>query len=311
MANLRGLLGKEFGSTLLTTAGEVGSLSRVRDGKQFVFHPYCNLNNCEANYHEYCLLNWCVPCGTTQITFELWGGGGSGAGGCCCQQGIPGGSGAYVRKTITTCGDSGWQGGCRYALFVAPPTCCSACCVGIQGCKTYITGPAISNLCAEGGLPGKTCCYAFWSTEFRCQDRVYFTGAGGYSPTANCSCGFGGDCIIPGRPGFFRIYNTSNNCNAKIGLAYPAKLIDDLGGHIMSKNMGNSCINDYTYCQGTTPYAYNMNCNNTLPGVGSPSSTSCAGGCCYGWRGGGGLIRITYCSCWIGLNQNCAYHFCN
>jgi len=308
MANLRQLLNKEFASTVAATNGSVGAFNKVRDGKQFVFAPYCNLENCDTSYHSYCLLNWCVPCGTTQITFEMWGGGGSGAGACCCQQGMPGGSGAYVRKTLT---GAQIQGGWCYSLYVAPPTCCSACCVGIQGCKSWITGCNLSNLCAEGGLPGKTCCYAFWSSDFRCLDRVYWTGCGGYDPVTSCACAYGGDCMIPGRPGFFRTYNSANNCYAKIGLAYPAKLIDDLGGHIMSNTSGNACINDWTYCMGTTPWAFNANCNNTLPGVGSPSATSCGGGCCYGWRGGGGLIRITYCSCWVGVNANCAYHFCN
>jgi hypothetical protein len=48
-----------------------------------------------------------------------------------------------------------------------------------------------------------------------------------------------------------------------------------------------------------------------MPGVGAPSATSCGGSCCYGRRGVGGMIKITYCSCWLGVNNNCAYHFCN
>lgn len=309
MANLRGLLGKEFASTIQATAGEFGSYNKVRDGKVFNFMPYCN-QGVDGSYRGYCVEFFCVPCGTTQMTFELWGGGGSGGGACCCMQGIPGGSGAYVRKTLQF---PQIQGGWCYFLKVAEPTDCSASCLGIRGCKTFITGCNLTNLCAEGGLPGKTCCYAFWDTLFRCQDRVYFNGCGGYSPTNDCACSFGGDCMIPGRPGFFRIYNTSDNCWAKIGLPYPAKLIDDLGGHIISTNQGNACLNQYTYCQGTTPWAYSTNCNGGpgMPGVGAPSATACGGGCCYGWRGGGGMIKITYCSCWLGTNSNCAYHFCN
>jgi len=119
--------------------------------------------------------------------------------------------------------------------------------------------------------------------------------------------------MIGGRPGFFRIYNTSDNCWAKLGMPYPAKLIDDLGGYITANNMGNACLNQYSYCTGTTAWAFSTNCNGGpgIPGVGAPSSTSCGGGCCYGWRGGGGMIKITYCSCWLGTNSNCAYHFCN
>jgi hypothetical protein len=307
MANLRDLLGREFDSTVLDTAATFGSYDKVRDGKVFNFAPYCNLE-CDSSYRGYYMEYWCVPCGTTQITFELWGGGGSGGGGCCCMQGIPGGSGSYVRKTLQY---PEIQGGWCYYLKVAEPTCCSACCCGIRGCKSYITGCNLSNLCADGGLPGKTCCYAFWDTTFRCQDRVYFNGCGGWDPATDCACSYGGDEMIPGRPGFFRIYNTADNCYAKIGLKYPAKLVDDKGGYMMSNNSGNACLNQRTLCQGTMPWAFSSNCNPTLPGVGGVSATSCGGGCCYGWRGMGGFIKITYCSCWMGVNRACAYHFCN
>ena len=314
MANLRGLLGKEFDSTVLETAGTYGSYEKVRDGKVYNFAPYCNLN-CDNNYRGYCQEFWCVPCGTTQITFEIWGGGGSGGGSCCCQQGMPGGSGAYSRKTLQY---PQIQGGWCFFLKVAEPTCCSQCCLGIQGCKSYICGKnseaqsAIgSNFCAEGGVPGKTCCYAYWDTNFRCQDRVYFTGCGGYDPATDGAIAYGGDENVKGHPGFFRIYNTANSCWAKQGMAYPPRLFDGEGGHLISNVKGNACINEGTFCQGTTPWAFNANCNATLPGVGGPAATSCGGGCCYGYRGHGGLIKITYCSCWMGVNRDCAYHFCN
>ena len=326
MANLRGLLGKEFASTVADTASQYGSYSKVRDGKVMNFMSYCNMTNCEDSYRHYYMQYWCVPCGTTQITFELWGGGGSGAGACCCQQGVPGGAGGYVRKTLEY---PLVQGGWCYQLCVASPTCCSQCCCGIKGCKSWITGCNLSNLCAEGGTPGKTCCYAFWDTTYRCQDRIDWggdsseshidgtmgseDGKGGFNRVNDCSCYYGADCGIPGRPGFFRQYNTANNCWVKLGMPYPAKLIDDMGGHIITSNRGNACSHEYSYCRGTTPWAYSANCNGGpgIPGVGAPSATSCGGSCCYGWRGGGGMIKVTYCSCWIGINRDCAFHFCN
>ena len=42
MANLRGLLGKEFDSTVLETAGTFGSYEKIRDGKVYNFAPHCN-----------------------------------------------------------------------------------------------------------------------------------------------------------------------------------------------------------------------------------------------------------------------------
>lgn len=310
MANLRGLLGKEFGSTIDDTAATFGSYTKVRDGMVFNFMPYCNMGNCDNSYRGYYIQHWCVPCGTTQITFELWGGGGSGGGACCCQQGVPGGSGSYVRKTLQY---PQIQGGWCYCLCVAPPTCCASCCCGIQGCKSFIVGCNVSNLCADGGLPGKTCCYAYWSNDFRCTDRHYFAGSGGWTPGTDGASAYGGDEMIKGGPGFFRTYNTSSTCWTKIGMPYPPRLIDHKGGHIMSNVSGDACNQERTYCTGTTPWAYNSNCNGGagMPGVGAPSATSCGGSCCYGRRGVGGMIKITYCSCWLGVNNNCAYHFCN
>lgn len=316
MANLRSLLDREYASTVNSTAALYGSLDRVRDGKVMNFMPHCNMGNCDDSYRRYYMQYWCVPCGTTSITWELWGGGGSGAGACCCQQGVPGGSGAYVSKTLHY---PLIQGGWCYCLVVASPTCCSACCCGIQGCKSYITGCNLNNLCAEGGRPGKTCCYVFWGQDLRCQSRIDFRDCGGWDRVTDCSCGYGDHCeeapltIIPGRPGFVRTYNTSDNCWARHALPYPPKLIDDKGGFITPNNKGNACNNEGTYCSGNTPWAYSTNCNGGpgMPGVGSPSATSCGGGCCYGWRGGGGMIRVTMCSCWIGVNNSCAYWFCN
>lgn len=327
MANLRGLLGKEYASTLPDAVAKYGSFSKVRDGKVHNFASYCNMHNCDDSYRHYYMQYYCVPCGTTQITWELWGGGGSGAGACCCQQGAPGGSGAYARKTLTY---PQIQGGWCYHMQVGGSTCCSQCCHGIRGCKTYVCGCNLNNFCAEGGLGGKTCCFAYWDTTYRCQPRIDWggdktegskldgtapttDGYGAYNRVNDCSCYFGADCGLPGRMGYFNQYCTQNNCYVKIALPYQGKLIDDMGGHITVNNKGNACINEGGYCSGTTPWAFNSNCNGGpgMPGVGAPSSTSCGGSCCYGMRGVGGFIKVTFCSCWIGVDNSCAHYFCN
>ena len=303
--NLRELLGREFASTIDQTVAENTSLERNHEGRVFLFAPYCNDSNCQSNYWEYCIQHWCVPCGTTQATFELWGGGASGGGACCCMQGVPGGAGSYVRKTLQY---PDIQGGWCYQLCVASPTCCSRCCCGITGCKTWVTGCNTSNLCANGGLPGKT--WAFWNSTYRCQDKVTL----GRNLHTDGSCSYGGDCMIKGKPGFFYNACDGNNCWAKGMMPVPAGLISNMGAYITQNHQGNACLHEYMYCTGTTPWAYNINCNSTLPGVGSPSATACGGGCCYGYRGGGGLIRITYCSCWLQSatsNEDCAWYYFN
>ncbi len=321
MANLRSMLGKEFGSTIQATAGQYGSYSKVRSGRVLNYHPWCNNDGCGYDgYRGYYMQHWCVPCGTTQITFELWGGGGGGGGACNCMSGIPGGAGAYARKTLHTCDHGQDMGGWCYYFCVGRPTHCASGCHGVQGCKTYICGCQLDNFCAEGGLPGKTCCCAFWHDDFRCKSRVYFWDGssnggecGGYNPCTACSLYYGADFGIGGKPGFFNTYDSSNNCYAKLMLPYPARLIDDMGGHMTSQNKGDHCLNDGAFCHGTTPWAHNEDCSAGpgLPGTGAPSATSKGGGCCCGWRGGGGFIKVTYCSCWMETNQSCAWHFCN
>lgn len=317
MANLRSLIGREYASTLDNTIGEVGSLDMNNEGRVFLFRGYCGDGNCNSNYWEYCLQHWCVPCGTTQVTFELWGGGGSGGGGCCCQQGFPGGAGSYVRKTLEY---PLVQGGWCYSLCTAPPTCCSRCCCGIQGCKTWVQGCNLSNLCADGGLPGKTCCYAFWSNEFRCKDKVSFDGCGGWSLLNCCACAYGGDFMAGGKPSWFRTSNSSSNCWAKAGFAIPYGLVANGPTYQTVNYSGDACHHEYMMCRGTTPYAFNVNCGGKsgIPGKGGPSATSCGGGCCYGRGGASGMIKITYCSCWIhgsdrrsDGNQACSCFFYN
>lgn len=335
MASLRQALGIEFASTLATSFAEIGKMSKLREGKVFNFAPHC-LSSVDTNYRGHCMEYWCVPCGTTQLTFELWGGGGSGAGSCCCQQGVPGGSGAYARKTLTTCDLGQDMGG--WCFFLAPGrvTDCAPCCHGYQGCKTWVCGKnseaqtAIgSNFCAEGGAPGKSCCSAYWSEDYNCQDRVDFgggpsdgsfrdgtmgttAGLGGWNRTNDCSCYFGADAGVAGRPGFFRIYNTTDNCWARQMLPYPAKFIDDMGGHITTQQMGNACNNEWRACMAGTSFVNDTHCGSfMMPGTGQPTATSCGGSCCYGWKGSSGFIKITYCSCWVGVNKDCAFHFCN
>jgi hypothetical protein len=119
---------------------------------------------------------WTVPSGVSEITFHIWGSGGDGAASHCCMQGIPAGAGAYAKKKIT----SGFSAGDRYVMCLGDfcnRSCTSSaagcCCppgtasIGwdptgisqffIPGCRgqtTYVTGPGLTNFCAEGGNPG-------------------------------------------------------------------------------------------------------------------------------------------------------------
>ena len=286
----------------------------LEDGYTQYFVGHCNNANCTMSYWDYCG-GWCAPPGVTQITFEIWGGGGSGAGACCCQQGSPGGAGAYSRRTLCGCDFPGQSlGGFCYLWFLAPPTCCSSCCVGLRGCKTWITGCGLSNFCADGGLPGKTCCFVYYCfngngsqptfgpscTSFAAGAGAGLGGPGCYTfppdgfVACDCACGYGGDYAIGGKLGWFRVdCACGDTCWVKLGIPQPGGTRDQCTRYFITKNWGNSCINDIAYCV-TGEWPSTSCCGWSMHGQGSPSATSCGGPCCYGWRGSRGLIRITY-----------------
>jgi len=62
---------------------------------------------------------------------------------------------------------------------------------------------------------------------------------------------------------------------------------------LQQQTMGNACNNEWSRCvRGNLGWATGQ--SGHLPGVGGPSATSCGGGCCYGYPGAAGLVRITY-----------------
>lgn len=115
------------------------------------------------NNHSPCCGGACclftVPDGVTSVTFELWAGGGSGGNGSCRWPMRPAGAGGYARRTIAT------QPGCQYTVCAADRN--GVCCtngVGMQGCKSFVSGSGIATTCAWGGLGGCNCCYGYNAT---------------------------------------------------------------------------------------------------------------------------------------------------
>ena len=299
-----------------------------------IFQGECDNSPCDNSHaysgyfhHRYW---WCAPPGTTHVTFEIWGGGGTGGGGCCCQQGNPGGAGAYAIKTLcATCDPSTGQpfpgssfGGMCWEVFVGTTACCAACCKGTLGCKTYITGCGLTNFCADGGMPGKACCFAFWC------GRCCNTGEGNYGPkgaqetnclneyrpcypmacsgmytfhpceltyTCDCACYYGADWGVPGKLGWFRSDCCESHCFTKLGVPYPGGL-GRLGGRcngwVVERQWGNACVSEGQWCNNG-PFAGHCYGVNGI-GRGGMPATACAGGCCQGALGSAGLVRVHY-----------------
>ena len=284
------------------------------DGFTMFWGGHCWNENCNANYNRWCSA-FCAMPGTSEITFEIWGGGGSGGGACCCQQGSPGGAGAYARKTIRGCDfPGGTLGGFCYLVYPGPPTCCSQCCTGIRGCKSYITGCGLDNFCADGGLPGKTCCYVYYSgadsptygplcSAHELRTAATNTSVGGgpgcyiFPPDGydwcDCACGYGGDYHVGGKLGWFRVNCAcGDTCWVTLGIAQPGGVRDQCTRYVVARNWGNACINEYVAC--TWGEMTGDVCGRGMWGQGAPSATSCGGPCCYGYRGSRGLVKITF-----------------
>lgn len=304
MAGIRDLLGKEFKSSV----GGLGTTAEpIHDGKVWIFMDMNRSCRYECG-NTNCICQWCVPCGVTKVTFEIWGGGGGGAGACCCMSGVPGTSGAYAVKTLTY---PDVEGGFCYSMCVGTATDNTSSFRGIRGCKTYITGPGLTNFCADGGFGGYTCC-GIWSTVTnRNVDRLTFCEATcciGYGPLA-----YGGDCNIPGRAGFIRSYCDPSSCAVKAMLPYPPKIIDDLGGWTTTHYCTNTTCGETNHCYLNHPFAGQAQyCYASgIPSFGNASAISCGSSCQCGTPGPGGMIRITYCSCWMGVSSACSLHMCN
>ena len=217
------------------------------------------------------LCTWTVPFETTWATFELWSGGGDGGGACCCMGNyMTGASGNYAKKTVTV------VAGTTFNICAAGSGCCSQCCVGTCGLPSYVTcttgGATVT--CASGGNPGCSVCGHM----------------GGLSCTGVCipSCVFG--------------------CNSgPYDLALPP-----VGG---TDRQSNYCVNMViAWAQGAPKYQNNSRmsfdvCVTAManfgcgrfqgqaalwPSQGGVAANACAGACCWGQWGAGGLVVVTY-----------------
>ena len=302
-----------------------------QNGYTQTYFGWCRTDRCDTSHAWQGYYQWrywfCAPPGTTNITFEIWGGGGSGARACCCQYGNPGGSGAYAIKTLCAqCNpatglpfEGGTFGGMCYELFVAPPTCEGQCCKGSVGCKSYVTGCGLTNFCADGGMPGHTCCYAFRCGRCCDNDTGNYSARGAqetnclneYRPcypmacsgmysfhpceatyTCDCSCYYGADWGVPGKLGWFRSDCCDNTCFTKIGVASPGGMFTRCTRYTVMRNMGNACYHEHQACQHGEDIGWCL--QGQAIGRGGHSGTACGGPSCNGQCGTGGLIRVHY-----------------
>lgn len=220
-------------------------------------------NTFSANNGGCCCL-WTVPAGTKYIKFEIWGGGGGGAGGCCCQQGCGGAGGSYTIKTL-----SGNQvvPGCQYTICGAGSTSQANTCCGFPGNTSFVSGFGLSNLCARGGRPGRTCCFNY--TNNYQEEQCY----------RDC-CSTGGDINIHST--FSTMKSTIycyNNSQMRTSVA-PATVSGPIFGP--------------AGCSAAKAGECDILAPAVFPGGGGHSAQTYGGCCGCGWWGAPGLVMVTY-----------------
>ena len=238
-------------------------------------------NDWTANYNYYDYPDWVVPTGSTEVIFEIWGAGGGGGMGCCCTNGIPGGSGAYAYKQLS--GDD-LVAGSSYSMEIGQPGKGNVEKCGPVGGKTFITGNALSNFCADGGHGGCSCC-----NKSCCTWKLM-------TSIVNCAVYYGADGGAYGNPGAGHVWRPDSNCCNKQNIPYPGGLINGKGGWVPAYQCEcQGCgMHSMRHAVSNIPWGGTGSQYNYVPGVGGMSAWTQGGGCCHGTQGYPGMIRISY-----------------
>jgi len=159
----------------------------------------------------YC--EWTVPEGVSIAHFQIWGAGAGTTGGMCCGGSNFGDSGAYATVlTSVTPGDTyNLCAGCATECWArAWDGVCSQ-----QGCKSYVTGPGLNNVCAEGGMSGMLCVMNdLWGGR-------YNDSAGNCCRHTSPVWGDAGGCLCQGGGHTYCFSNSCSTCH--VIDTFPAK----------------------------------------------------------------------------------------
>ena len=264
----------------------------------------------ESSYnYDWQRIRWCVPnqC-ICRVKFEMWGGGGGGSGTCCCSIAWSGHSGQYSACTVCAAVQSVSQlDGCCYDICVANGTCRYPSGGGFDGCKSYITGPGLSDFCACGGCHGHQCCH-WMDSYFSCRTKKSCTGPSccrtqSEHYTLNSSdcmeeCEKYGKWYWNGLTPYIH-YDCNpgcgNYCMKKDYHPYPAMygarygVVNGYRKHTMA-----TCGRTETLWLTGNNGGLSGDCwRNGVPGGGGVSAQVFGGGCCCSSEGAHGLVRIT------------------
>ncbi len=264
-----------------------------------------------------CDTTWTVPAGVTQVQWQVWGAGAGGSVGCCCGGGQHGANGAYVTTTMNV------NAGDQYHV-VAGCSCQRQCCSNDwpgYGCGSYVTGPGISCLCADGGCTqncdamncerhhrGKSSCHKFQNFDCDSSGPCYCS-YGSYCFASCATCGFVDNYLNSARNGCVNISSSCNPTNSfNLGSYHGGGCLEtsNYGYHTLPPHIDETHVisdssntTNWDSCFSFTSHSCiggcACNCKNYKPGFGGYGSHVMGGFNNYkGSIGNGGMVKISW-----------------
>jgi len=276
---------------------------------------------------------WQAPAAGTAV-IEAWGAGGSSSRMCCCGGGLPGNSGAYVKKTITVTPGSYVKGVNGWSCGNADALCFRGCSEATGVC--WWTSAANGCMCAEGGRGGTSICsttpslYCCFIANGFCGTKTLGDNCGvicnfGSGAPSCCAQAYGGDVNCSGRFNCASFFGCYPNCICQFQqhIYVPPGLIST-DGTVVTFNMeadgtfepwaGSGMGGFLTALNGASKqptqghphsacWSGNRLCGcyeatGCMPyvphGIGGPATNPCASVRAHGYRGGQGAVRIKF-----------------
>ena len=259
---------------------------------------------------------WTVPGGTTCVRFQIWGAGGGTTESRCCMHTMPGTTGAYASVIMPT------TSGSSFTMCAACAYCCYAQGDGYnqqKGENSYVTGPGLTNFCAEGGwsscmfkqicdrndlyFPVKcqSCC-CVWINGCMCRSGATICSADFETPGYGYPDGYY-DGIMPwlacttraygsatgGEVWTIRGQDSSVHADQSMPMRMWAATVYGYGDSCCGRGGCFVCNNCGGYCQSAWQTGARQ-----IPGVGGWGTSSCGGNCTCGDAGRMGMVCISY-----------------
>ena len=247
---------------------------------------------CDATGYFRCgtSCTWTVPSGITKARFQLWGaGGGANHPSRCCGFALFGSTGAYLSVIIPVSAGQSYNlcGGCAYCCWGEAWSSASR----LRGCPSYVTGPGLCYVCAEGGDGSMGMYYGMRMGK---QNPCYgpcMNNAGNNGEWGRvCNCGSMA-CFTGGNSGGFIEYLSGSGYYGTTAVASPTaeNVIYGLRGQ-----WSRWCIHDNNY--GCFYHPKVIGFEEVTNCVQSFTSPSCCGG---GWRAQSGYLQVPSSGGWM------------